>query len=403
MSRKILWGKYGGYEGPVYWGSRKYSADIESSLYEKSISLTSAAEGNCDAVNMYDRAICSVGSIQWIELGQFNVSNMIGKLIKDLGEEYVFSRLEASLFQSKAEFKQTPAGDWRFHMKSSSGISVPVDNEAASRVLFLGCSGREGTWTPAAKSKAELWCASIASLFETPEAAASQADFTISKLEKSFIWQTSRGLFFPKVYDVLTYEQSRWRDVVFAYYISYAVNLPAKADSILKGFLESTKREKWSKEWSIDLIHALTFAIGHWPTRFDAQIAEGKRLFYVEFPKSAVFRRKNYSDVKTSFPAETTVVTSPTVVTVEESLPVVTEVAEEKETTDSNTDVNIQEEHAEAESVTAVQPFEKTGINKQAVFIPVILFIGGLLHSLLQSEIAVSIKHFFSKIYHFFF
>ena len=205
MSRKIGWGKYGGYEGPVYWGSRKYSADLDSSLYEKAVSLTSAAEGNCDAVNMYDRAICSVGSIQWIELGQFNVSNMIGKLVEDLGEDYVLSRLEAPLFQSKAEFKQTPAGDWRFHMKSTSGTAIPVNNEAAARFLFLGCSGREGTWTPGARSKAELWCASIASLFETPEAAASQAEFTVSKLEKSFIWKNARQLFLPAVPDVLTY------------------------------------------------------------------------------------------------------------------------------------------------------------------------------------------------------
>lgn len=390
MSRKIGWGKYGGYEGPVYWGSRKYSADLDSSLYEKAVSLTSAAEGNCDAVNMYDRAICSVGSIQWIELGQFNVSNMIGKLVEDLGEDYVLSRLEAPLFQSKAEFKQTPAGDWRFHMKSTSGTAIPVNNEAAARFLFLGCSGREGTWTPGARSKAELWCASIASLFETPEAAASQAEFTVSKLEKSFIWKNARQLFLPAVPDVLTYEESRWRDVVIAYYISFAVNLPAKADSVLKNFLAVTKQKKWSKEWSVELIHKLTFSVSHWPGRYDAQIGEAARLFFVKFPKSSQFRT-NPMSVVAAFPPEPQPIEAPTEAVKEQS----EEIGAEQLPQSEQAEVSIP-------PTEEVVPFQKQEINKGAIAIPVLMMIAGFFHTVLQSGFVQWIKEVFSKIYHFF-
>jgi hypothetical protein len=281
--KDIGWGSYGGYEGPRYIGGKKFVLPENPSFEEKVMSVVSASEGNASSINMYDRAIISVGFIQWIELGQYSVSDMIGYIAEMWGIDFVNSKLSPGLTMSKATFKKTPRGKWRFHILDPNGKEVAVETEALSRYLFCKNSGKVGTWTEINKLWAKAWAACIAELFETDEAVQAQVEWTVPQLRARFVLAQGKAIVFS---EGSSYEG--YAGALKALLIAYGVNLPAIAEKTIAAAASRSKFPKWTKQWCLDLMHdlALTSGVAIWPGRYDYKRPVLERAFGITLPKN---------------------------------------------------------------------------------------------------------------------
>lgn len=277
---QLSWGSYGGYEGPAFYGRNFYTAQPDDSFNTKCFAVTASGEGALASINMYDRGIISVGAIQWTELTDNKVSEMIGYVATEFGSELVTKYLQPALDLSNATFGQNPAGKWRFFL-----AGVEVKGESLARALFLGCSGRVGSFNDATRLRARTWCAAVASLFQDPNAMKGQIDFTAPQLRPRFITGNVAAILFGP-----DSTEQGWSGAVKAFAVAYGVNLPAIVGKVIPIAVAGSKYPKWSREWSLDVIHGLVFlgGIKIWPARYDANRPQIERLFGVELPKNAV-------------------------------------------------------------------------------------------------------------------
>ena len=278
--KDLSWGSYGGYEGCAYYGRNFYTATPADDFNTKCFAVVASSEGALSSVNMYDRGIISVGAIQWTELTDNKVSEMIGFVAQEYGVELVMKHLKPALDMSGATFRQNAAGKYRFFIGS-----VEVRGETFARQLFCGGSGRVGTWTDASRLQARTWCAAVATLFQDPDAMRGQIDFTSPQLRPRFITPTVAGLLFgPDSSEV------GWSGAVKAFAVAYGVNLPAIVSRVIPLVVASSKYPKWSREWSLDVIKGLVFLSGIkiWPARYNANRPLIEKLFGVELPKTAI-------------------------------------------------------------------------------------------------------------------
>jgi hypothetical protein len=282
--KDIGWGSYGGYEGPRYIGSKKFILPPNATFDQKVMSVVSASEGNAGSVNMYDRAIISVGFIQWIELGQYSVSDMIGYIADKCGIDLVENKLRPALTMSKATFKKTLQGRWRFHIVDGTGKEVAVQNESASRWLFARGSGKVGTWTEVNKVWAKMWAAAIADLFEDDAAVAAQVEWTVPQLKARFVGSTGKSVVFAPG---TSYEG--YAGALKALLVAYGVNLPAVAEKVVSAAIARSKFPKWTRQWCLDLMHDLALASGVsiWPGRYNYKRASLEAAFGIKLPKNS--------------------------------------------------------------------------------------------------------------------
>jgi len=284
MIKDVGWGSWGGYEGPRYIGNKHFVMPQNPTFDDKVMSVVSASEGLASSINMYDRAILSVGFIQWIELGQYSVSNMIGHVAEKCGIEFVEQKLHPALLMSKATFKKTDQGRWRFHIPDPNGNEVVVNTEILSRYMFARSSAKVGTWTETNKLWAKCWAAAIAELFEDDAAVAAQVEWTVPQLKANFVLRQGKAIVFETG---SSYEG--YAGVVKALLIAYGVNLPAIAEKVITAAAARTKFPKWSKQWCLDLVHdlALTSGVSLWPGRYNYKRPALEAAFGVQLPKTS--------------------------------------------------------------------------------------------------------------------
>lgn len=281
--KDIGWASYGGYEGPRYLGSKKFVLPVKPTFDQKVMSVISASEGNASSINMYDRAIISVGFIQWIELGQYSVSDMIGYVAETVGIEIIEQKLGPAMTMAKASFKKTAQGRWRFHILDNNAAEVPVVTETLSRYMFARSSGKIGTWTEVNKLWAKCWAACIAELFEDDRAVAAQVEWTVPQLKARFVGSQGRSVVFEQ-----GSPSEGYGGALKALLIAYGVNLPAVAERIIAQAIKTSKFPKWSKQWCLDLMHALalTSGVSLWPGRYDAKRPAMEKAFNIVLPKN---------------------------------------------------------------------------------------------------------------------
>jgi hypothetical protein len=257
---QIGWGSYQTYEGPFFRGIKKFVLPQNADETDKIIAVIAAAEGGCyDSINMYDRGIVSVGLIQWIEAGQRSVSDMIGCVAEKCGLDYVLLALKPALQASKATFKKLPTNKWRFVLQNGQ----VVDNDSAAKTLFLGCNGQQGAWEDNTKIYAKTWAASIANIWIGDEACKVQSEYTRQRL-MSFVRTEAKHILFDEA------PNESWVGMLRAAFLSFAINLPAVANAQVASAFGKLKSPKWSKEWCIGMLKALTFGakIGIYPARY---------------------------------------------------------------------------------------------------------------------------------------
>lgn len=284
MIKDIGWGTYLDREGPRYIGNKHFVMPQNPTFDQKVMSVISASEGLASSINMYDRAILSCGFIQWIELGQYSVSNMIGYVAETCGIELVEQHLHPALLMSKATFKKTDQGLWRFHIPDPNGNEVVVNTETLSRYMFTRSSSKIGTWSETNKLWAKCWAASIADLFEDDAAVAAQVAWTVPQLKANFVLRQGKAIVFEEgsSYD-------GYAGVIKALLIAYGVNLPAVAERVIATAAARSTFPKWTKQWCLDLAHdlALTSGISLWPGRYNYKRPALEAAFGVELPKNA--------------------------------------------------------------------------------------------------------------------
>lgn len=277
----IKWSNYGGYEGPVYYGTKSFAVPPNPTFLQKCMAVVGSVEGHVDAVNMYDSGIVSLGTVQWIERGNMSVSDMMGAVAERCGIEYVNQALKYGLNQSSSSFRKNSAGKWRFFMKKD-GVEVEVSTPDLQREHFLGCSGKKGDWTPSSTQHAKIWCASFVSVWASDEACRAQLEFSSKRLLPWFVTPNAKKLLFVDP------EEIGWKGALKAIFVSFAVNVPAVADRQLVVAVQSSKFEKFSREWCLDVVHQLVFGSGIaiWPVRYAGLVKRIKQLFNIDLPAS---------------------------------------------------------------------------------------------------------------------
>lgn len=288
----IKWGFYDEYEGPYFKGNQyPQIVNASSSELDKLMTVLVATESGWayDAVNMYDRMIVSIGLIQFGEMGQYSVSDMLGKVAEDCGVSVVLDPLSGSLNDSNATFKKNSLGKWRFFFNDERG---EVNNVDKQRALFLGCSGRRvrqknksdhaDSWTPELRVKAIRWAAALANVWSTPCARASQLDFVKKRLTW-FLLPDAKKILFGK--DAVGARAMALQ----AIYTSFAGNNPLIAKNALVTAVKESKAEKWSEAWSWTIMRHLVFdsKIAIYPARFDKIKPIVERLWNVRLPNSS--------------------------------------------------------------------------------------------------------------------
>lgn len=247
--QQIGWGKYGGFEGPYFWGSIKYSLPENPTEDERRVRVLTATEGGAyDAVNMYDKCIVSVGLIQWCEATYTLTSRLLHAVCEACGPEGVLSALKPALDLTGSEFKKNTSGQWRFHVGGRE-----VNTLIAQQTLFLGCSGQESSWNDKAKAQAKLWAACMANVWTDPKAQRVQADYTGQRLMGFVVKDASKILFDDKR------TNDGYVGMLRAAFLSFAGNNPKHASEEIVKIAAASKSVKWTRDWCIAALKQLTF------------------------------------------------------------------------------------------------------------------------------------------------
>lgn len=260
VADKIGWGKYGPYEGPYFGGSIRYTLPVNPTEDDRRLRVLTATEGGTyDAVNMYDQCIISTGLIQWCEATYFLTSKLLHAVCEAGSSSAVLSALQPALTACSASYKQNPAGQWRFFDAAGE-----VTTLAKQQALFLGCDGKQGSWTPESTSRAKLWAACMANIWSDKGAQAAHATYTAKRL-MGFVMTESQKILWDGSPD------SELQGAMRAAFISFAGNNPNIANTHLVKASKELKSTKWSTDWCIGVLREMTFgpSIAIYSTRYD--------------------------------------------------------------------------------------------------------------------------------------
>lgn len=277
-AEEIRWGKYKQYEGPFHQGKCRYVLPASPTKNERLMAVMSATEGGrYDAFNGYDVCGWTSGIIQWCEMGQYSVSDMLGQVAVRTGA--ALSPLSDMLEERGLQFKTNARGRWRFHFKDARG---EVDRKQEQQQLFyLDGDGTKGTWHEENTKNAKEWAAAISSVWENEAAQKCQLDFTVPRMQ-TFAFGRSKEV-------VQQAPDTEIGEAFVAAYISFAGNNPARANKHLGIAMDSTEAEVYSLDWLVAVLKELTFGpqIAIYPHRYNAIRPVLEHLYGIDLPDLA--------------------------------------------------------------------------------------------------------------------
>jgi len=287
----IGWGKYGGYEGPYFWGKTPFRLSDNPSESEKFLAVITATEGGkWDAINGYDRCINTVGLVQHCEAGMYGVSDLLGYIVSC--DEGLLDPLKPAMAASDVTFETNARARWRFHFRDARG---EVDRKQEQRQLFLRDStGKLGTWDNISKEHAKLWVACEAEFLAQPGAIEAQMQYLLPRF-KSYVFGSARKTMFG---DIPTHN-NLWVGAARAIYLSFSLNLPAMATRMLEEHIKHTRDPLFSEDWVIGLAKRLTFdpGIAIYPHRYNKIRPVAEKLYGVDLPDFSEELKKWRSDL----------------------------------------------------------------------------------------------------------
>lgn len=292
---EIGWGSYGNYEGPYHRGSKTpFVMPSNPNEDEKVMAVITATEGGSySAFNGYDSCGWTSGIIQWIEKGQYSVSDMLGAVAEnDATSEDAFLKTVDDMAKSCGySFKKRVGGRYRF--SSSAGVIDTYDEQ--KKLFYVHGDGTKGTWDDGTKLYARQWAAAISTVWENSESQKVQLTFTAQRLG-GFMQVYAKGIF----------ESMPDTDLargVRAAYLSFAANNPTWANKALKAGVNSTTATPWTMDWAIAVLKYLTFnpQVAIYPHRYDCIRPVLEQVYGLQLPDFAA-ELKVWS-LKTGIPA----------------------------------------------------------------------------------------------------
>lgn len=276
---QVKWTKYRNFEGPVFVGNMSVpGANVASPFHAKVLAITAAAEGGgFNATQMWDSGLLSVGAIQFIDAGTFNVCNMLGEVADKCGLHLLLEKLQPALDMCNATFSKGDDGKWRF---SQNGVRVTTT--AAQKMLYFGdMSGNTlGSFTDAKRLRVKTWVVCMANVWDIPGATDVQMEFTLRNLKSGFVWGTLRSeLFAPGV------SEDGYVGATKAMLLAYAVNAPAVVVKMYDAARNNGKT-KFSPEWCLHVLRHVVMngGIDVWRSRWGAKLPYIEAAFNVKFP-----------------------------------------------------------------------------------------------------------------------
>lgn len=282
MQYFVGWGHYDKYEGPYTFGSLRYIIPENPSENQRRLAVVTSTEGGTyDSVNMYDSCIVSVGLIQMCERFGY-VSILLGCVAEKLGEEYINAVFEKPFALTKSSFQKNEKGKWAFFTSDLNGITKEVKIAEDRRKLFLGCSGKMGSWNDDAKARARTWLHSFASVWKDPIARQAQDEYLGPRMITLFVVPTSKEILFGDD------DNAGWKGMIRAAFLSFAANSNSRADKMLQQHVKDTAHEKWSPQWCTELLSRMTFSHAIYPERYNKIRPVLEKLWDdIELPKTA--------------------------------------------------------------------------------------------------------------------
>lgn len=276
---KIGWSSYSKFEGPFFGGTIKVpKVGSDATFAQKVLSLTAAAEGGSwNAVNMYDSGLVSLGAIQFIDAGSFNVCNMLGYIAEKCGVEQVVSKLKPALDLRGATFEKTQSGNWRFHVDGK-----PISTLDGQKKLYFGDSNGnlKGTFDANKKNIAKTWAACVASVMEINGAVQAQLDFTMPRLINGFVW----GKLKEDLYDDNVPDDG-YVGMLRGMLLSFAVNAPAL---VVKRYNDARTNSHaiYTDAWCLHVLRAIVVGsnIKVWPARWSTKRDLVKSMWGIQLP-----------------------------------------------------------------------------------------------------------------------
>jgi len=279
---QVRWTKYRSFEGPVFVGNMPVpGAGLDAPFHAKVLAITAAAEGGgFNATQMWDSGLLSVGAIQFIDAGTFNVCNMLGEVADKCGAHAVIEKLRPALDMCNAMFFKTPEGKWRF---SHNGVTVST--AAAQKMLYFGDleGNKLGSYNDAKRLRVKTWVVCMANVWDIPGATDVQMDFTLRNLKSGFVWGTLKSELFAA-----GVSEDGYLGATKAMLLAYAVNAPAVVVKMYDAARNNGK-EKFSPEWCLEVLRYVVVNgnIDVWRSRWGAKLKYIEAAFGVKFPSYA--------------------------------------------------------------------------------------------------------------------
>ncbi len=287
----LRWNVYHGWEGPVFPGNMPVpAANLDSSFHSKVLAITAAAEGGgFNAVQLWDSGLLSVGAIQFIDSGSWNVCNMLGEVAEACGVEQVIAMLKPALDICDASFSKLSDGKWRFSLKGQV-----VNTTALQKLLYFGDAqgNTKGSYNEAKRTRVKTWAVCMANVWDIPGSTDVQSDFTLRKLKDGFTWGSLRTDLFNGASEM----DDGWLGATRAMLLAYAVNAPA---IVVKRYdvARHNNKEKFSREWCLEVLHdvVINSGIDVWRNRWPAKLPFVEKAFGVKLPSYAQLATKTWS------------------------------------------------------------------------------------------------------------
>lgn len=227
---------------------------------------------------MYDTGLVSVGAIQFIDVGSFQVTDMVGAVADELGIDYVNAALKPALDLTNTTFAKV-GNAWRFSFNSTGTV---VNTRDTQKQLYFGdVNGNAlGSYNNTKTLIAKTWAACLANVWADPRAVAVQVRFTLPRLINGFVWNDLKK-------DLFTGDQPEygWLGATRAVLLSFAVNSPA---TVVKRYAacRSNGHAFGTSEWCLAVLRGVVIGSGIdvWPARWVAKRSLVKSMFGVTLP-----------------------------------------------------------------------------------------------------------------------
>lgn len=267
---KLIWGKYGGYEGWMHPGTLRLSVGFDEPALRKMLGVVTSTEGGCaDSFNGYD--VCCY-SISYIQLA--GTLDLAGGLLAHIKDKLPDAMYLLDTWLASYGIALETTGRLR------KGASY-LNGKTMAPALY-GCDGRVGSWTAATKARAKDFAETVIEVLRADGAPALAQEYTTSRMLKWVVPEVKALLFGDGL------EFSGWKGALQAGFFSFSANMPRVAgDQFMAHVRERGGKAKLDDpDFVIGALQRMTFGPGYtiYGARYGTIRPVIERLYQVDLP-----------------------------------------------------------------------------------------------------------------------